>query len=210
MANPTISELQNSDKFELIAELDHQQIKDFVINQLIKGGRLVKSFMVYQIIMIVFGIIVIIRSIQLAFTGDIEPLKYTIAGGVFCFTALIIIHELLHGIALKITGAAKVNYGAYLKRFIFYAEADQHILNKKQFTLVALAPLAVVKIVSILAIIILYSNSSVFFVALVMSIHSLFCAGDIGLLSMFYNEKDSEYFTYDVRAERKSYFYKRI
>ena len=89
-------------------------------------------------------------------------------------------------------------------------EVITHILNKKQFTLVALAPLAVVKIVSILAIIILYSNSSVFFVALVMSIHSLFCAGDIGLLSMFYNEKDSEYFTYDVRAERKSYFYKRI
>jgi len=210
MANPTISELQNSDKFELVAKLEHQQIKDFVINQLIKGGRMVKSFMIYQIIMVLFGIIVMIIPIQLAFTGNFEPLKYIIASVIFCFTALIIIHELLHGIALKLTGAVKVNYGVYLKRFIFYAEADRHVLNKKQFTLVALAPLIVIKIVSFLAIIIFYSNSVVFFVALVMSIHSLFCAGDIGLLSVFYNEKDSAYFTYDVRAERKSYYYKRI
>ncbi len=210
MVNPTIKELQNSDNFELVAELEHPQIKEFVINQLIKGGRMVKFFMIYQILMVVFGILIIIRSIQLAFRGNFEPLIYIIAASIFCFTALIVIHELLHGIALKLAGAANVNYGAYLKRFIFYAEADQHVLNKKQFTLVALAPFAVVKIVSILAIIILFTNSAVFFVALVMGIHSLFCAGDIGLLSVFYDEKDSEYYTYDERAERKSYYYKRI
>ncbi len=210
MANPSIEELQNSDKFLLMAVLEHQQIKEFVINQITKGGRMVKSFMIYQIVMILFGVAVVIRSIQLALRGNLDPVWYILASIVFCFTALIIIHEFIHGVALKITGAKKVNYGAYLRRFIFYAEADRHVLNRKQFALVALAPLVVVKFISVLTIIILFNHSSVFFVAIVMSVHSFFCAGDIGLLSVFYNDKVSEYYTYDVREERKSYYYRRV
>ena len=91
MANPTIEELQNPEAFELIAELNHQQIKEFVINQLSENGKIVRAYMIYQILIILVGIFFFSRSIILAFQNNPEPLFYSICALVFCFSALIII-----------------------------------------------------------------------------------------------------------------------
>lgn len=209
MANPTIEELQNEEQFELIAELDHKEIKEFVINQLTTGGLLVKLYMIYQLVMLLFGSALVIWSVIQASKQNTEPLYSVLAALLFCFSFLIVLHELIHGLALKLTGAKKINYGAYLKKFIFYAEADRHVFNKKQFSLIALAPLLVVKIFSFLVIGLFYPHPMVFFFAVVMCAHSLFCAGDIGLLSLFYQDKNAAIFTYDVKDEKKSYYFKR-
>ena len=42
MPNPSIEELRNSGQFELIAQLNHSQIKEFVINQLTQNGKIRK------------------------------------------------------------------------------------------------------------------------------------------------------------------------
>ncbi len=209
MANPTIEELQNEEQFELIAELDHKEIKEFVLNQLTMGGLLVKLYMIYQIVMLVLGLALVIWAVIQASKNYAQPLYSVLAALLFCFSLLIVLHELLHGLALKITGAPKVNYGAYLKKFIFYAEADRHVLNKKQFSVIALAPLVVVKFITLLGIILFYPHPMVFFFAIIMSAHSLFCAGDIGLLTLFYQDKNTETFTYDVKNKKKSYYFKR-
>ena len=209
MANPSINELQNEEQFELIASFNHKQIKDFVINQLLDGGKLVRMFMIYQFLMILIGLFFLIRSILFYFQDYSEPLYYSIAALIFCFSLLIVIHELLHGIALKIIGAKNVNYGGYLKRFIFYAEADKFVINKKQFSFIALTPLVVVKLITLVGVVLFYNQAIFFFLIFIMSAHSLFCAGDIGLLSIFSNYKDSEIFTYDIKAEKKSFYYKR-
>ena len=210
MTNPSITELKNETQFELIAELNHQQIKDFVMARLMENGKLIRVFMIYQAAMVLLGIFFITRSIMLAFQHTIQPLVISVGSLIFCFTFLVIIHELLHGLAMKITGAPKINFGGYLRKFIFYAEADRHVLNRKQFALVALTPLVVVKVVSLVGIIFTFHQPMVYFWIILMCTHSLFCAGDIGLLSLFYHEKDEEIFTYDVREEKKSYFYRRI
>ncbi|MCY1721159.1 DUF3267 domain-containing protein [Prolixibacteraceae bacterium Z1-6] len=209
MANPTITELQNKERYELIAELDHKQIKEFVLEQLTQGGWIVKSFMIYQVIMLAFGLMVLIWAITQAVNAYLLPLYYTLAALIFCISFLIIIHELLHGIAIKLTGAKKVNYGAYLKKFIFYAEANQHVLNRKQFAFIALTPFVVIKFVTIIVIILFIHHPMVYFMVLVMCAHSLFCAGDIGLLSLFYKYGNSQIFTYDVKIEKKSYYFRR-
>lgn len=210
MANPTIDELRNSGEYELMAQLNHQQIKEFVINQLTQNGKIIKIYMIYQIVMILIGTFFFTRSIVLAFKGDSVPLYYSLAALVFCFSVLIIIHELLHGIALKLAGAKHVTFGGYLKNFVFYAEADRFVINRRQFMFIALTPLLVVKLVTLTGIILVFSNPFFYFLIFVMSAHSLFCAGDIGLLSVFYKFKNSEVFTFDVKEEKTSYFYRRI
>ena len=207
MANPTIDELRNSGKYELIAQLNHQQIKEFVINQLSESGAIIKSYMIYQVVMVLIGIFFFTRSIVLAFQISAEPLYYSLAALVFSFSVLIIIHELLHGIALKLVGAKRVNFGGYLKKFIFYAEADQFVINRKQFAFIALTPLFVVKLITLTGIIFFFDHPVFYFLIFVMSSHSLFCAGDIGLLSVFYKTRNSEIFSFDVKAEKTSYFY---
>ncbi len=207
MANPSIEELHDPNKFEQIAELGHPQIKDFVLEQLAKGGALVTTYMGYQIIMLLLGIWFIIRAILLAFNHSASPFIMTALALVFSFTLLILIHELLHGLALKITGAPKVHYGAYFQKFIFYAEADRHVLNKKQFAFVALTPLIVVQVLTLVGILIFWYSPVFYFSITVMAAHSFFCAGDIGLLTIFL--RDSKVYTYDVREEKKSYYFKK-
>jgi len=209
MPNPTIDELRNSDQYELIAKLDHNQIKEFVINQLSEKSVIIKTYMIYQVLMIMVGMFFFTRSIVFAFKGFFQPLYYSLAALVFSFSVLIIIHELLHGIALKLTGAKRISFGGYLKRFIFYAEADQFVINRKQFAFIALTPFFAVKLITLIGIFFFFHQPVFYFFIFVMSAHSLFCAGDIGLLSVFYKYKNAEIFTYDIKVEKTSYFYKR-
>jgi len=104
MANPTIDELRNSGEYELIAQLNHQQIKEFVTTQLTGKSKIIKGYMIYQVLMILIGMFFFTRSIVLAFKGDSVPFYYSMAALFFCFSVLIIIHELLHVISLKILG----------------------------------------------------------------------------------------------------------
>ena len=209
MTNPTINELQNEEQFELIAKLNHQQIKEFVLQQLSGGGKIIVSFMIYQILMILVGIFFFTLSVVKIFQGNIIPFYYSLGALVFCFSLLIIIHELLHGVALKITGAKQINFGGYLKKFIFYAEADRYVLNRKQFAFVALTPLVIIKIVTLIGATFFISSPLFYFFIFMMSAHSLFCAGDIGLLSIFYNNGNSEIFTFDIKSDKMSYYYQR-
>jgi hypothetical protein len=210
MANPTIDQLRNSGEYELIAQLNHSQIKEFVINQLMQNGKIIRIYMIYQVVMIMTGMFFFTRSVVLAIKGDAVPLYCSLAALVFCFSLLIVIHELLHGIALKMSGAPEVSFGGYLKKFIFYAEADRFVINRKQFAFIALTPLFAVKLITLTGIIILFSQPVLYFLIFVMSAHSLFCAGDIGLLSIFYQNKETEIFTFDVKEEKTSYFYRKI
>ena len=210
MKNPTIEQLQNSGEYELIAELDHYHIKEFVIEQLSGGGKIVKAFMVYQLIMSLVGLLFVTRSIALALHGELTFLYVTIGSLIFCFTFLVILHELLHGLAVKLTGARKVNFGGYFSKFIFYAEADRHVLNRRQFVFLALTPLAVVKIISLAGAVLFLHHPVFYFFIITMSIHSLFCAGDIGLMTLFYKYNNQEVYTFDVKEERKAYFFRKV
>ena len=207
-SNPSIEELKNGANYELLAELEHHEVKTFVIAQLEKEGWLVKGYMFYQIAMIITGLFVFTRAIVFCFHGICFPLWYSLGAIVFCVSVLIIIHELIHGVVIKLTGAPKVSFGAYFKKFMFYAEADQHVFNRKQFTVIALAPLVVVNLITLTGIIIFFRHSLAYAFLLIMSIHSLFCAGDIGLLSIFYPAQ-SEIFTFDEKEERKSYYFRK-
>ena len=206
--NPSIEELQNSENYELVAAPNHTEIKSFVLSQLEKGGWLVKAYMIYQLVMVITGLFVLTRAIIYCFNEECQPIWYSLGAIVFCLSALIIIHELIHGIVIKLTGAPSVNFGAYLKKFMFYAEADRYVLNRKQFTLIALAPLVLVKIITLCGVAIFFRHDAVFAFALIMSIHSLFCAGDIGLLSVFHSAP-SEVFTFDIKEEGKSYYFRK-
>lgn len=209
MNNPSIEELQYSDSYEQVYELKHNQVKDFVLNHLAKGGKFVKWYMFYQILMVLAGLFCITSTVVLAIRGNLQPLYYLFGAIIFSFTFLILIHELLHALAFKLTGAPKVSIGGYLKKFIFYAEADRHVLNRNQFTLVALTPLTVIKLTTLAGIILSAGHPAVYFWIFIMSAHSLFCAGDIGMLDYYYQFRNSELFIFDMKEEKTSYFYRK-
>ena len=107
-------------------------------------------------------------------------------------------------------GAPKVSFGGYLRKFIFYAEADSFVINRREFAFIALAPLVLVKLVTLAGIMLFFNHPILYFLIIIMSAHSLFCAGDIGLLSLFYKYRDGEVFNYNSKAEKTSYYFRKI
>ena len=188
----------------MIASVEHQAIKEFVWQQVMADKRFVPAYMVYQTLLLLSGMFFLTRAIVLAVKGESIYLVVSAATLVFCFTLLIALHELLHALALKLAGAPKVAFGAILRKFIFFAEADRFVLGRAAFFFVAFTPLVVIQVVALAGIIHWFSSPYVYFFLLLMTVHSFFCAGDVALAAVFNRYPGREMFTYDDRQEKKS------
>jgi len=208
-SKPTIQDLNDPEKFELFASVDQSRIKEFVLRQVMSDKKIIPFYMVYQTLLFLSGIFFFTRAIMLAYKGNFMYLLITIGAVLFSMTFLVAFHELLHGIALKLTGAPKVTFGGILKKFIFFAEAENFILGKSSFLFVAFTPFVVVQLITILGIIIWYSVPFLYFFLTVMVIHSFFCSGDVALVTIFYRFPERDTFTYDNSTEKKSFYFVR-
>ena len=204
---PSIEELNNPDLFELLGAVEHARIKDFVLSQVMEDRRIVPYYMIYQTALFLAAIFFLTRSVVLSIRGDSAYLLFTIGAIAFSLTFLVVIHELLHGLALKLAGAPKVSFGMVPGKFIFYAEADKFVLGRKPFLWIAFTPLIVVQIVTAILIIAVLTQPLVYFPVMVMCIHSFFCAGDIALAALFFRFQGREVFTYDDHEKRTSYYF---
>ena len=204
---PTIQDLNDPEKFDLLAAVEQGKIKDFVIRQVMDDKKIIPVYMAYQTLLFFAGLFFVTRAIVLALKGNIIYLLITAGGILFSFTFLVVIHEFLHGIALKLAGAPRVTFGGILKKFIFFAEADHFVLGKRPFLFVAFTPLVVIQVITIIGIVIWFNVPFIYFFLMVMSIHSFFCSGDVALATVFYRYPGRETYTYDNGAEKKSYYF---
>lgn len=123
----------------------------------------------------------------------------------FCFSFMIIIHELIHALAYKLVGAKKVYFGMKLSKFMFYAACDQQHFNGVQFRFVALAPFVCITTLCLAGIAV--SPHYFFMFLIVMAIHTLCCSGDFAMLNYIQQYDLKKVFTYDLKAEKTTYFY---
>lgn len=202
--------LQNSDEFELLAEVSHDRLKEFVVEQITKEKQIVRVYSVYQVVMMLVFAYFFTRAVVLAIKGFYEPFWGVAIALVFSFSALVVIHELLHALAYLVTGARKISFGWIPRKFIFYALADKEVIRSGAFGFVALAPFVVVKVAAIGGLLLFYSNATlVYFCIGVMCLHSLFCAGDMAMLAFYNLHRGEEILNFDDRSEGKTYFYRR-
>jgi hypothetical protein len=206
---PSIEELNNTARFEILASVEHARIKDFVLSQVMEDRRIVPYYMIYQTALFLAAIFFLTRSVVLALRGESAYLLIAIGAVGFSLTLLVVIHELMHGLVLKLAGAPKVSFGMVPGKFIFYAEADKFVLGRKPFLWVAFTPLILVQIVTAILIIAWFTQPLVYFPLMVMCIHSFFCAGDIALATLFFRFPGQEVFTYDDHERKTSYYFVR-
>ncbi len=209
MKKLTPEDLQDPDQFELLAELEHRQIKKFIFEQITPEVRLIRIYSVYQVIMLVLlGLLAGYAVVRLV-RGVPEPLIYTGYAVLFSFTVLIFLHELLHAFAYWLCGAKNLKAGMMLRKFVFYVMADKEVIGLRTFQVVAFAPLVIVKLVCLVLGVLYWSTSYAFFFFSVMCIHSLFCAGDMAMLAFYSKQLNKEIYNYDDIKQRKSFFYAR-
>lgn len=206
----TPEQLETSGEFELLKEVSHKDLRTFILEQVREEKTIIAIYSVYQVIMMMIFIFFLTRSIVLAIKVD-SKLLITVGWSItFSFTALIIIHELLHALAYFLTGARRISFGVILKKFIFYALADRQVISKGAFHIVALMPFLVVKLVCIWGMVWFWDSQLMYFFLMVMCLHSLFCAGDMALLAFYRIHSEKEIYNFDNRSEGKTYFYARI
>ncbi|MHA7112236.1 DUF3267 domain-containing protein [Sunxiuqinia elliptica] len=203
----TPQDLIEGEDFELLAEVDHLHIKQFIFEQLAEEKQLIRNYSAYQLAMIGLFIILLVKAIILSTRDMSLPLVAMGAALLFSFTLLIILHELIHALAYRIKGAGPVRFGAIWHKFIFYAAVDQQVVDYPSFRVVAWAPFVVVKVITILLAILLWATPWAYFFLGVMCIHSLFCAGDMAMLAFFRLHPDKQIFNFDDLAQQKTFFY---
>ena len=205
----TPEDLQNENEFELLIEVSHQKLREFVVEQINEEKYVIRIYSIYQGIMMVTFAFLLTRGIVLSIKGHSELLIEIGLSIAFSLSALIVFHELLHAFAYLLTGARKISFGVIPKKFIFYALADRQVIAKRAFHIVALAPFVVVKLICLIGLIEFYNEQIMYFFLSVMCLHSLFCAGDIAMLAFYRIHKEKEIYNFDSKSEGKTYFYNR-
>ncbi len=203
--------ITDNPSFEQIEVIEHSNLKPFLRREITGNqgwGLLAKMYQGIGFLLVGFALIKAFAPFMTR--RDTASLEGLGMGVLFTFTALIVLHELLHAIAYLIVGARRLSFGMNLKKFMFYVQADKKVLNYKQFMFVALAPAVVVAVVSLAGAIIYYGQPLYYFFMVILGVHGLFCGGDFGLLCFFENRKEDEIYTFDVKSEGKTYFYKKI
>jgi hypothetical protein len=206
----TPEDLQNESEFELLTEVSHQKLREFVMEQITEEKHMIRIYSIYQLIMMTVFAFLLTRGIVFSIKGHSGILIEIGLSIVFSLSALIVIHELLHALAYLLTGARKISFGVIPKKFIFYALADRQVIAKRAFHIVALTPFIVVKLICLIGIIQFYNEQIMYFSLSVMCLHSLFCAGDIAMLAFYRIHKEKEIYNFDNKSEGKTYFYSRI
>lgn len=204
-------DLIDNPEFELLFRLEHENMKEFVKEQLSRKSWITKRYLWYQLSMLTLLTALVTSSLILWYVKSTLAILFVMGAFCFSFTLLIFFHEMLHGLAFLLLGFKKISFGGDIRKFVFYAQADQQVLSRIEFYILALFPLVTIKIITVVAIVITIVTHSpwLWFWMIVMALHSLFCAGDIGLISFFKHYPDKELFTFDSKTEKSSYFYNR-
>ena len=205
----TPEDLQNESEYELLKEVSHLHLREFVLELVTKGKTIIRIYSIYQVIMMLIFVYLLTRGIVLSIKANQTLLIQVGLSILFSVTVLIVIHELLHALAYLATGARRISFGGTLKKFVFYAIADRQVIAPQAFHIVALAPFVVIKLICLVGVVQFYNQPQLYFFLGIMCLHSLFCAGDIAMLDFYRFYPEKEIYNFDVKSEGKTYFYAR-
>lgn len=104
--------------------------------------------------------------------------------GAIAIAALVVPHELIHGLAFRALGARRVVYGADWRRLVFHAAAPGFAMRPRELRFVALAPFAIVT--APLAYVALAGPSWWSWLAIgALLMHTQGCLGDFAVVNYF-------------------------
>lgn len=209
--NPSPEELLNNSDYELIYEVEYSNLKSFIFKEIGRNSILIVFYGILQIL----ALIILLGLLSFYFFGFIKNGIFkkellTIIGSIlFSFTLLIPVHELIHAAAFFILGKKDIGFGMQWKKFLFYAESNRQVLNRKEMVVVALAPFLTIFIAGLGCFFFSTSNVVSLSGLVIVLLHFMFCGGDFAIISLFNRYKEFEMYTFDDRKEKRSYYFKK-
>jgi hypothetical protein len=205
LKKPDVETLRDDDGYDLILELDFNDMIPFVLKNIKRKSALSILYAGINLAMFSFIAFCLINGIK-SESMVWGPVLRQVLTGIVAGTILIIpVHELLHGLVYRLLGAKKIRFGTDLQQFIFFVTADRFPVSGREIIYLALTPFMVINIITIFIIVTWFPHLMLFSLFFLLS-HNMMCIGDFAIVNYVMQEKRRIY-NYDVVDERKSYFY---
>lgn len=204
---PDAETLQENPQYRKVLELEFSEMIPFVLTNIRKRGAVPLFYLAINVAFLIFIFMYSAWSIQGGFLS-FGRISLQVIAGIFAGSILVILpHELLHGLAYRLLGARKINFGMDLQQFIFYVTADHFPISRKELVFLALTPFVMINALIIAATALWATELTLFFTALLLS-HNIMCIGDFAIINYAFGQK-GELYTYDDVKNKRSYFFKR-
>ena len=204
ISKPSIEELGDESAYEKVLTLPYGDIAPFVIGSL-------KSFNLPM--MTVWIVLALTAFLNVWFWPGViyTPENSRIIIGLLTGLAavpvfLIPVHEGLHLIPFRMSGAKDIRYGADLRQGIIYVTAHRFVADLRLFSIVAFTPFVVITAVLIVTIIVC-SPWWKWVLSLALFTHTTMCAGDAALIGFMRGLSYRNVYTWDDADRKEAYFY---
>lgn len=200
----SVSTLSTDSRFELVTELDHHSLMDFVRvyfqerKSVITIGHSVFSGLVGGVIGATF---------LLQWDAAGKHIAQFGWGFLATFLLLVPLHEVIHALTYKLCGAQDIRWSYSLKSFAVYVIAHHFVAGRQAFFWVAVAPTFTINALLIAGCFALPDYRMLCLSALFF--HTGGTVGDWALVNYFYLRQGDDLYTYDDADFSKSYFYRR-
>jgi hypothetical protein len=202
-----VEDLEDQSRFRQLLKVPYDELVGFILDYLRRRTDLMIFF--WSVCIIFIGLALTIR-IDIVGYFPIKNIMFHSFLGFILFPLLIIpVHELLHVIPFLFTGARKIRAGVDLRQYLFYVTAHRHVVNARQFRLVAYTPFIILNVLSLVLIFILPGLWK-WSLSLLLFVHTTMCAGDFALLNFFRINKKKKVYTWDDADEKVAYFYEEM
>jgi uncharacterized RmlC-like cupin family protein len=199
-------DIKSNPRFVLLDELNYDDIVDFTSKYIRKRNL----SMIFLYVFLVGTFLLMIGALVYGMVDHHREfgsiMKQYLYGLILSFSAMIPIHEIIHGIIYVVLGARKVRFGAEFKQFAFYAVADEFVTGRTGFYILAVGPFLITSVLCLLGFILVSGVASYTYIS-ILFFHATMCIGDFALMSYYDTHKDKNIYTFDDIKNRVSYFY---
>lgn len=201
----TVSELQQMDRFELIGTIDHGAIHAWVRPHLLSFSPI--TFAYWTLNCIVLACVVQAwPTVNKGIVDTFSILSLGMSGG---WLLLLPIHEYVHALAYRATGASDARVVYALRRLTAHCIAPGHVVSGRQFAFIALAPFAVINATLAIAALVVPPGTFTMVFLGALLIHIGASSGDIAFVQYLWLNRSDDLYTYDDVDAPYSFFYRR-
>lgn len=205
---PDIEKLHHDPGYRQILELEFGDMIPFVLSNIRKKGLFSILYLTINMASLAFIILYAVWGLMNMQITWATIIKQSLSG-IFAGSILIIpVHEILHGLAYRILGARKIQFGADLQQFIFFVTADRYPVSGNQLYSLAMTPFVVINIITV-SIAALMFPQVILFAAFLLLSHNIMCIGDFAIVN-FVRLIPGRIITYDETENKRSYFFEEV
>lgn len=197
--------LEQDPDFKKILELDFGDMVPFVFSE-IKRRSIIS--LLYAGVNLGFFILFLYTVVNGLTAGSItwsQVFRQSVTGILAGSFLIIPFHEMIHGLAYRILGARKIQFGADMQQFIFYVTVDRYPVSRRQLYLLAMFPFVLINLAAIL-ILLVWAPNYLLLISLLLLSHNIMCIGDFAVVNYVHHISGKVY-SFDVVSEKKSYFF---